>query len=424
MASLNSAFSTLLFIVIFAGILTKFSVGSHNLHNYKKSSSFHKACLEKYGGIWMGQELWLQEKHLSLMSDMGVQYVARSGMESAVSSGMLIGRPHGGVSIAWSADLNHVMRPLLNYKHKRLVCVEMIAEPKPIIFVSLYMPFYDSGNRTECISETVNVIAMLEEIMADHPLHSFVIGGDFNTEFTGNSPFDKFWEECRVKSDLICCDSLTSSSDNSNNKYTYFHQSLNQRKWNDHFLVTSSLVDLSSKHLILDDGDNVSDHLPIMMCLSCNLSTSPPTEQPQPKCSTLKWEKCSEAHKQAYNSRLRHLLNDSPSLLPSCSSVHCTNEYCRAAIQSEYDNLIKQISDADKALPRHKPGVQKPWWTEELTNLRQKSIDIHRLWQSEGKPRSGPTNTERLKVKAAYQKAIKSAQRSPRQLCWNRLHGA
>ena len=124
MASPNSAFHILL-ILIFAGITTNFTVGSHNLHNYKRSSSFHKSCLQNYGGVWFGQELWLQEKQLSQMTDLGVQFVARSGMEEAVGSGMLKGRPFGGVSIAWAPEMNHVMKPLVNYRHKRLVCVEM-----------------------------------------------------------------------------------------------------------------------------------------------------------------------------------------------------------------------------------------------------------------------------------------------------------
>ena len=54
---------------------------------------------------------------------------------------------------------------------------------------------------------------------------------------------------------------------------------------------------------------------------------------------------------------------DSPSRLHCCANVHCINDSCFAAIQDEYDNLVRQVSNADKFLPRHKPGVQKSWWT-------------------------------------------------------------
>ena len=66
--------------------------------------------------------------------------------------------------------------------------------------------------------------------------------------------------------------------------------------------------------------------------------------------------------------------------------------------------------------------MQKHWWTDELTRLRDENIDIHRLWQVEEKPRSGTTNVERLRVRAAYRHAIKVAQRAPKQSSWNKLH--
>ena len=420
MADLNSAISLTLFILTFAGIVTNIAVGSHNLHGVKKSLPFHKSCIEKYGGVWFGQELWLQEKQLTKLTDLGVQFVARSGMEDAVTNGILNGRPFGGVSIAWAPELNHAMKPLVNYRHKRLVCVEMVAKPKPIIFVCLYMPFFDSSNRSGCLSETMETISMLEEIIADHPLHDFVVGGDYNTEFCDDSPFDELWRECLSKNNLVCCDSLIS---NNNNNYTYHHQTLNHSKWNDHFFLSRSLIHASSQHTILDDGANVSDHLPIMMSLACHLSQAPSTE-PVEKPPSLKWEKCSNEQKTNYKNRLSQLLMETPSLLPVCENVHCKTEACQLNIQSEYENLMRLIKEADKCLPRHKPGVQKPWWTDELSSLRQKNIDIHRLWLAEGKPRSGPTNVERLKVKAEYKKGIKRAQTSPNQTCWDRLHSA
>ena len=132
-ALLLHIFSTLLF---FASSAKNITVGSHNLHGYKKSSAFHKDCNQNNGGIWMAQELWLSERRLSELCHLGVQFVAHSGMEDSMSRGIYNGRPHGGVSIAWSPDLDHVIKPLVNYRHKRIVCVELIAKPNPIIFAS------------------------------------------------------------------------------------------------------------------------------------------------------------------------------------------------------------------------------------------------------------------------------------------------
>ena len=63
----------------------KLNVATHNLHGFKTSSDYHRSCLKRLGGVWMGQELWLSERQLSTMSSIGTQYVARSGMEDALA---------------------------------------------------------------------------------------------------------------------------------------------------------------------------------------------------------------------------------------------------------------------------------------------------------------------------------------------------
>ena len=122
----KSLLCSLILIFTFASINKKFTVATHNLHGFKNTSIFHKQCIQKYSGIWFAQELWLPESRLSQLQDLGVHFVGRSGMENALSNGIMRGRPHGGVSIAWSPDFNHVIKPLVNYRHKRVVAVEAI----------------------------------------------------------------------------------------------------------------------------------------------------------------------------------------------------------------------------------------------------------------------------------------------------------
>ena len=268
----------------------------------------------------------------------------------------------------------------------------MAAKPHPLLFATVYMPFYDSSKKQECIAETIETITMLEEILTDHPLHQVVIGGDMNTEFRNMLPFDDLWMAFIKKHDLLCCDQLNRSAC----KYTYIHDSLDHRKWNDHFFISSSLMSSTDCHEIMDVGENPSDHLPISFQLSIEISTEPPKTQPPNKVSSLKWEKCTEVQKHLYKNRLSQLLAQSPFHGPDCTTIHCNEPECLVSIQSEYNNLIDMMREADKILPRHKPGVQKHWWSDKLTQLRNQSIEIHRLWRAEGKPHSGATNNERI----------------------------
>ena len=293
-----------------------------------------------------------------------------------------------------------------------------MAEPDPLLFISIYMPFFDSSKPNECVSESIDAISMLEEIISDHPLHRVVVGGDLNTELKGDSPFDVLWLEFMAKNDIVCCDSFNEGT----NDYTYIHDSLNQRKWNDHFLVSSSIVASTANHAILDAGDNTSDHLPILFQLSCKMSAQPSCVKPQSKRPSLKWEKCSEQQKQLYTNHLAFISAQRPSEITHCQLAHCTSSNCIRSIQAEYDTLVDIVTEADKVLPRHHPGVQKHWWNDHLTTLRNQNISIHRDWRDAGKPHDGSTNHERLRIRAAYRHALKTAKKHPIQSSWNRLH--
>ena len=76
--------------------ISKICIASHNL-GFHKFGPYHKNCNENFGGIW----IWLSEKQLPTLHQLGTKFTAISGMEDAVSSGILAGRPLGGVSISW-----------------------------------------------------------------------------------------------------------------------------------------------------------------------------------------------------------------------------------------------------------------------------------------------------------------------------------
>ena len=229
-------------------------------------------------------------------------------------------------------------------------------------------------------------------------------------------------DEFTTKYQLTCCDMFLPSQTT-----TYRHQSLNQNKWNDHFLVSRALIEGSclSGHQVLEEGDNLSDHVPLIMKLKAIIhkSTTPsiqPTTQPK-----LKWASISNQQKYDYSTRLQFLLDSCCSPASACrDKCRCRDAECHNAIQQEYDFLVSSLKAADAFLPRFKPGVEKDWWTEGLSELRDKSIEIHNLWVSEGRPRQGPTHEERLRVRAAYKRGIRAAQKSPKQVAWDRLHSA
>ena len=100
----------------------------------------------------------------------------------------------------------------------------------------------------------------------------------------------------------------------------------------------------------------------------------------------------------------------------------CRNSSCLKSLQQEPDALISCLHKADSSLPRHKPGKEKDWWTQGLSELKKKSIEIHSLWMREGRPHQGPIYVEHLRARADYKRALRAAQRAPKQKAWDRLH--
>ena len=141
--------------------------------------------------------------------------------------------------------------------------------------------------------------------------------------------------------------------------------------------------------------------------------------------SILKWDKLKESDKNTYSQRLSEIVFHEPSPLTKLNCEEtciCRDAKCHATIQNEYNHLIQCLKKADHCLPRYRPGTEKDWWNDNLTQLRDKSKEIHAIWVSEGRPRHGATHSKRLIARAAYKRAIRIAQKAPKQRTWDRLH--
>ena len=242
-------------------------------------------------------------------------------------------------------------------------------------------------------------------------------------ELNGNSPFDTLWNDLSTKNSFAYCRNVVSGP-----KYTYRHESLDQTKLNDHFIVSNALVNQIGNLRILDDGDNNSDHLPLLMNVAITSKEYTPQKTTNITANApMHWNKMSASHKAKYADEVERLLlrRQTPNPAFSClSACRCDDSRCHGNIQAEYDEIVAALTEASSTLPKMKKGVEKDWWTPNLTLLRDQSKAIQSLWIAEGRPRQGPTQAERLRVRAAYKGEIRRAKKLPKQDAWNRLHSA
>ena len=60
------------------------------------------------------------------------------------------------------------------------------------------------------------------------------------------------------------------------------------------------------------------------------------------------------------------------------------------------------VNTASCEVKRKIHGVTKPFWSSELTELKRLSVEAHRVWLFNGRPRSGMSNDNRLLCKSMY----------------------
>ena len=75
-----------------------------------------------------------------------------------------------------------------------------------------------------------------------------------------------------------------------------------------------------------------------------------------------------------------------------------------------YDSIVTGLNRAERAtIPRIPHSALRPFWNDELDDLKDKCIFWHNLWKSAGCPASGTLQQIKASAKLNYKRAIKHA---------------
>jgi exonuclease III len=218
------------------------------------------------------QEHWLFHEQLhKLRGDIGnnVNIHGVSGMES---DSLLLGRPHGGVAIAWYASGEASVTPV-QWKSKRVCAVTIRSEPTEdyILLINVYMPT-DSGGR-ENLREFNSVLQEISAIVEVNNAVDIIIGGDLNTDFSRlDSAHTRAFLNFLEDENLIC----GFTHDSRDVDHTYESKATGGRSLIDHFIVSESVFNKIEKYSVLHKGYNTSDHSSLHMELITSLRNLKP----------------------------------------------------------------------------------------------------------------------------------------------------
>ena len=193
-------------------------------------------------------------------------------MSSSVSSGIKLGRPFGGTGFLYAKKYSKCLKHLINFTHERVTAMELSTKNGNIIIINAYMPFYNTCDYHNYLAMYQEVVGQIDSIMHTHTGSSFIITADFNCNiFDGTHPYSLLIRHLMAKYDLVSTfDSMPGF--NSHTSFTRSDVKTNSFTLIDGILISRNLLPTISNVRISNNGGNVSDHVPVEIDISVDIS--------------------------------------------------------------------------------------------------------------------------------------------------------
>jgi len=394
------------------------SVVSYNMHGFNQGfSTVRDLCISDKPNIFLLQEHWLAPCNLVKFEQFFPEYFAfgSSAMSSRMESGLLSGRPFGGVVMLINNNLQKITRTL--YSAERCVIVKVFN----YLIVNVYLPCVGTVDRSLIIDDVLNNIS---NYLADYSDCSCLIGGDFNCDLDGISQAAELVNDFASDNYFNRCDTIMSCP----KVNTYVNTALNCSSCVDFFLISDKSKVI--KFDVIDDGSNLSDHLPIVVSCQCSNARIDHDSRPTGKShqTYLRWDHADlGSYYLLTGQHLQKLLNEYNSFEDHCNNLTADSLHGEviAFIEHIYMCIVNVLSECAKfTVPVRSKQFYKFWWDQELDCLKEDSISAHKLWKAAGKPRLGPLFAKSRSSKLLYKKRIRECQRQETSSYTNDLHDA
>jgi len=328
-----------------------------------------------------------------------------------------VGRPYGGMAIICSKHRN------LNYKeidtgNNRIMCllVQDKCSCTVQVILSVYMPYYQQGNnkQTELFVENLDKLqAMVDLYGSQAPVK---ICGDFNTQLPQKDKLQQNWHKqkgfnshSRILYDFLLSNELIVSDFMFGQKstYTYFVHKNRTYTWIDHVMAYKhDIQNITNCRIMCDDGNNVSDHLPIETICQLHCGTKPSSGTSNLESESAVFTAWTSENTAKYKDLVEEKMVNLPSLdisgaYDKCSIRNKIDEY----IDSLNDSLLNAAKEAGCSKPQS--SSRKPYWCPDLSLIRDRKRFWYHLWCQNGRPRSGVVYQCDKDLKRLYRKKSK-----------------
>ena len=409
------------------------SFSTHNLNGFSRNREFLKnRCQNEPDTIQCMQEHWLKPPFKRVKGVNELRHVhddfegfGTSAMKDSTGKKILKGRPFGGTGFLWNKKLAKCLYPRVDLKHDRVTVLEVKDRRFNLLCINVYLPYLNTSNINEQTRLYEDTVGFIEHVMISHPGFKFILLGDFNCNlYNGNHPFTPIIRNLMSQHNLICTFDLRDNFDPINS-YTRSSSSANGDVFSllDFILISDELKHFVSNVTINHFSDNLSDHVPVTADFDLILSDIV-SHKPNYRPANINWENLNEEVRTQYADSMEKNLRAIK--VPFHDLLHgnccCDSSDHIFAIENYFNDIVTAISDADKCIPRTRPGLSKSFWNDELSSLKNASYDAYIMWRDSGRPSSGLIFNLKKDAHYRYKCAIRRSKKLSDQDHSDRIH--
>ena len=395
---------------------TTISISTHNVNGYKWSKEFlFSQCEKRPNSIFAIQEHWLRPPY---KKQFGVNQLrclhpnfdgyGTSAMSKSTETKISSGRPFGGTGFIFNKSFAKCVKPLINYSHERVTVLELNTYSENIVILNCYFPYFNSKDLENSTLLYRDTVGFIDNVMHLNRDSKFIILADFNCNiYDSNHRYTQLIQPLMNKYNLVSALDIDESFD-ADSAFTRFDVKTNSYTLIDGILISEDLRSKVSRVGIFQDGDNVSDHLPVEMDITLHI-TEVDTKKPRLPLY-VNWKKLTAEQKTFFKDKMVECLSKVNVPPDIYHGNKCCNENTHNFLLEQYYlDIVAAVSRAELILPKTNPNAQRSFWNPELDELKEASIECDIHWKSIGRPKMGPAFECWKKCRFSYKSAIRRA---------------
>lgn len=396
-----------------------------NCKSFKRNADYIVDLLQSCDLLFLC-ETWLRPGELCMiqalidshpdLQNSAYGVIAKSSMEE--DAGRYAGRPYGGLAVIYKKNSSYNVKELDCDSDRVITCGIFDHSDKMLsVLCHVYMPCYEPGNslNTDCFIQCVDSMqSFVDTYSARCPVFFL---GDFNVQLPASSSLNASWykgigfsKHSKMLHDFMnensyaCADLCFSQAV----QYTYFCHARNIFTWIDHVLCPMHLLSRFTKCCISPPHpDNDSDHLPVQMLFSLSTASLAASVDSRDGRATAPGipQLRDTTTKQHFQEMLKQKLRGIEKLELEMSRTEDPGR-----LQWKLDEQLSTIREAiaESAIAASNPHSRhfrpKPYWSPDLSRLRDKKRFWWRVWTDCGRPRHGEVYNSYKLAKKQYRR--------------------